>query len=256
LQHFPLSWLRGRGLRLGLRKVVDSFRLPQAEGLTLSERLRIFRRIAPISWRLYPALPPHWDHQIYVFLDAVLALKPEDVPGVIVEAGCFQGVGTAKISHIAAFTGRRLVAFDSFQGLPPNEEPHERSIQGHSVEGWFREGNYAASLQLVEANVAKFGRPDVVSYVPGWFDETMCEFDSPVAAAYLDVDLASSTRTCLKYLWPLLSPGGVLVSQDGDFPLVIEVFQDDSFWRDELRCARPPMEGLGTSKMVMLRKRV
>ncbi len=46
-------------------------------------------------------------------------------------------------------------------------------------------------------------------------------FEQPVLGAYIDVDLASSTIACLKYLYPRLVPGGVIVSQDGDFPLVI-----------------------------------
>ena len=90
--------------------------------------------------------------------------------------------------------------------------------------------------------------------VEGWFDDTMPGFTGKIAAAYVDVDLASSTRTCLKYLYPLLVPGGVLMSQDGDFPLVIEVFEDDAFWEQEVGCERPHIEGLGTSKMLKLIK--
>lgn len=79
-------------------------------------------------------------------------------------------------------------------------------------------------------------------------------FDEPIAAAYIDVDLASSTRTCLKYLYPRLSPGGVLISQDGDFPLVMAVFDDDNFWRDEIGCEKPTIDGLGKSKMLKIIK--
>ena len=63
----------------------------------------------------------------------------------------------------------------------------------------------------------------------GFFDETMPHFSQPVIAAYLDVDLASSTGTCLRYLWPLLVPGGVLFSQDGHLPLVLEGFDERRF---------------------------
>ena len=217
-------------MRQGLRKIADSFRLSKAQKPGFAERLLLFFRIAPISWRLYPNLPPHWDNQIYVFLDALLDL--ENVPGVIVEAGCFQGIGTAKISHVAEATDRDLIVFDSFEGLPPNEEPHEKSIQGHSIRGWFEEGSYAAGLDEVRANVARFGRPEVVTYVQGWFEDTLPQFRKPVAAVYLDVDLASSTRTCLKYLWPLLSPGGVVVSQDGDFPWNTPLFSTRVYERE------------------------
>ena len=72
--------------------------------------------------------------------------------------------------------------------------------------------------------------------------------------AYIDVDLASSTKTCIKYLYPLLVPGGVIVSQDGAFPLVIDLFKDKDLWEDELGVPVPKVEGLGTSKMLRVVK--
>lgn len=55
-----------------------------------------------------------------------------------------------------------------------------------------------------------------------------------VVAAYLDCDLASSTKTCIQYIYPLLVLGGFIVSQNGDFPLVIDVFKDLSFWKNKV----------------------
>ena len=196
----------------------------------------------------------HNQSHILRFLLEILEL-PASVPGCIVEAGAFKGGSTAKISLFAAYRQRRVHVFDSFQGLPPNEEAHERSLEGHSIRGWFREGQFAGSLEEVKNNVASWGEASVVSYHPGWFEDTMPLFREPVALAYLDVDLASSTRTCLKYLYPLLQPGGALVSQDGDFPLVVEVLKDEAFWRGEVGAdALPLIEGLG-KKITVIRKR-
>ena len=72
-------------------------------------------------------------------------------------------------------------------------------------------------------------------------------------AAYLDVDLVSSTRTCIKYLYPLLVPGGVLFSQDGHLPLVVQLLNNESSG-DEAGCFRPPIHGLGTRKLVRIVK--
>ena len=47
--------------------------------------------------------------------------------------------------------GRRLYLFDSFEGLPENEESHERSIFGRSVYGWFGRGKYRGTLDEVGA---------------------------------------------------------------------------------------------------------
>jgi hypothetical protein len=80
----------------------------------------------------------------------------------------------------------------------------------------------------------------------------MPKFNEPVAAAYLDVDLAASTRTCLKYLYPLLEKGGSLYSQDGHLPLVISVFDDADFWLNEVGFEKPPIYGLGEKKLIKI----
>jgi len=177
-----------------------------------------------------------------------------DAPGVIVEAGCFKGGSTAKLSLIAEEANRELVVFDSFRGLPDNEEPHSTTIDGGSIEGWFQEGDFAGSLDEVVANVTTYGHIDSCRFVEGWFEDTMPLFSEPIAAAFLDVDLAESTRTCVKYLYPLLESGGVLISQDGDFPLVLEVFEDIRFWEEEVGVTRPAVEGLGTDKLLIIHK--
>ena len=174
--------------------------------------------------------------------------------GVFVEAGCYKGGSTAKLSHVAWHLGRKLVAFDSFQGLPENKENHERSIFGYSIRHWFTPGEFCGSLEEVRENVSTFGRIEVCEFVEGWFENTLPQFSAPILGAYIDVDLATSTKTCLKYLYPQIVPGGVLVSQDGDFPLVIDVFEDRRFWEEEVGVAMPRIDGLRESKMLRVVK--
>jgi len=196
----------------------------------------------------------HNQSHILQFLLAILEL-PDELHGCIVEAGAYKGAGTAKISHFASFKKRQLHVFDSFEGLPKNDEQHSISTQGYSIKDWFNEGNFAGSLDEVRKNVKDYGVAEIVTFHPGWFENTLPLFKEPIAAAYLDVDLAASTRTCLKYLYPLLVPGGVIFSQDGDFPLVIDVFKDKDFWMNEVGCLTiPPIEGLG-KKITIIRKK-
>ena len=219
---------------------------------SIHDRRDLLRRMREITANV-PC--PHNESHILQFIVELLKLPP-DTQGVVVEAGCFRGGSTAKLSIAASHSGRDLVIFDSFQGLPANDEVHERSILGHSIEGWFVEGEFAGRLDEVQRNVARYGDGDRCRYVPGWFEDTMPSFNEPIAAAYLDVDLASSTRTCLKHLYPRLAPGGFFLSQDGDFPLVIDAISDRDFWESEVGYPIPQMSGLGTSKMVMVRKPV
>lgn len=206
------------------------------------DRAELDARIAGVT-----AKAPHRPEHIAAFVDQVLA---SPVPGVLVECGVYQGVSTAKLSHLAAVLGRELWAFDSFAGLPLHDEPHTVTRQGSAIGGRLDPGKFAASLDEAQATVRRFGVPEVVRWCPGWFDATLPGLAEPVAAAYLDVDLASSVATCLRYLWPLVVPGGVVVSQDGDLPLAVDAI---GRWADG---APPPLSisGLGTETMVVLRK--
>lgn len=172
---------------------------------------------------------------------------------VFVEAGCYKGGSTAKFSAAARLAGTTLVAFDSFEGLPANEEVHGVTIHGEVPR--FDEGRYRGGLEEVESNVRAHGAIDSCRFVKGWFDRTMPDFDAPIAVAYLDVDLVSSTRTCLMNLYPLLEPGGSIFSQDAHLPLIIALLKDETFWRDEVRSVPPAIEGLGARKLVRMVKR-
>lgn len=196
---------------------------------------------------------PHNESHVLAFIVELFRLRPE-VAGVIVEAGCYKGGSTAKISLAASILHRQLVVFDSFEGLPENEERHDSSLLGHSIEGWFDGGNFAGGLEEVRRNVEAYGDIRPLRFVKGWFDDTMPGFTETICAAYLDVDLAASTRTCLKYLYPRLAPGGVLMSQDGDFPLVLDVFRDRDFWESEVGYPMPVIEGLGAKKVLKIVK--
>src|SRR4051812_48189904 len=69
-------------------------------------------------------------HQEMVRIVRAIFSVSDDRPGCIVEAGCFKGGSTAKLSIVAAEVGRRLVVFDSFEGIPENDEQHETTIFG------------------------------------------------------------------------------------------------------------------------------
>jgi O-methyltransferase len=212
-----------------------------------SQRLRLLARVRRVSRMVTCA---HGDTEILGFIAAILSL-PKALKGVVVEAGCYKGGGTAKFSIAAKATGRELVVFDSFEGIPPNEEVY-RNLWGNTVV--FNKGHYSGSIEAVKANVTLCGEIGVCHFIKGFFEDSMKDFDKPVAAAYLDVDLASSTRTCLKYLYPRLVPGGYLFSQDGHLLPVLEVFNDERFWQRELNCPKPVLHGAGRGTILWFRK--
>lgn len=194
---------------------------------------------------------PHREAEVLKFVDCVLQL-PADLEGCVVEAGCYKGGSTAKISLACRRVGRELVVFDSFEGLPDSEETEVDTLYGATRD--FSAGAYAGAVGEVQSNVVRLGAPEVCSYVKGWFDQTMLDFDRPIAAAFLDVDLSTSTRTCFQYLWPLLSPGGFVYTHDGHLPPVLKVLTDREWWNDVVGQEPPPFVGMGRTKVVWAQK--
>ena len=214
--------------------------------LPLHERLGLVRRFVRTTdaVRCY-----HTQVEILAVVDAIfrLAGRPELT---VVEAGAAKGASSAKLSLVAARAGGRLHVFDSFRGIPPNDEQHTR-LDGSAVH--FRAGAFAGRLPSVKRVVERFGAPQVCELHKGWFEETMPGFAGPVDVALLDVDLLASTRTCLVHLFPKVRPGGVVFTQDGHLRAIVELLADERFWRDEVRVEPPVIEGLGERKMLAIR---
>ncbi len=169
---------------------------------------------------------------------------PSSTPGVVLEAGCFKGGSTAKLSLAARLIGRRLLVYDSFEGLPDVDEAEKDR---------FGKGEYTGALDEVKNNVGKYGALEMCEFVRGWFDQTMPSLKDPVVVAFVDVDLRDSLETCLTNIYPRLVPGGAIFSHDGHLPICVDLMKDPSFWK---RFKEPPPEfdGLGTRKLVRMRK--
>ncbi len=231
--------------------------IPAALGFIFSEtkspttfgvRLALVGKFYKIS---YYVDCPHTEHEMISITRQILDLGAA-VPGAIAEAGSFHGGSTTKLSLVAALCDRQLEVFDSFAGMPANSEEHGKSIYGR--EHHFPKGSHAVPFEEVKNNVARYGDASRARYHKGFFSDTMPSFHKSVAAACVNVDLVQSTRDCYHYLYPLLSPGGIIISQDAHFPWIIELFNDDAFWEKEIGIKKPAMPGLGTLKFVTVRK--
>jgi len=214
----------------------------------ISNRLRLLGRIQEISDHI---VCEHSETEAILVATKILAL-PDDVQGDIIECGCFMGGSSTKLSLMAKARGRRLIVFDSFMGLP--DEGGEFCVSYKNVETGksvkFQKGDYAASLEQVRRNIANYGESSVVDFVPGFFQDTMPDWQGRAAAIILDVDLVESTKTCLRYLWPRLSLGGVLFSQDGHLSEICDLLNDKKFWAELGEKNAPGFVGLGKKQMV------
>ena len=193
----------------------------------------------------------HEEHEILEFITYILAKLPD---GCIVEAGSYKGGGSAKLSILAKLTGKVLYIFDSFEGLPEHEENHVKNIFGKPVT--FSKGEYSSTVETTRNNIARFGYLEVCELIPGWFKDSLVKFKSPIAGAYIDVDLVSSVRECLKCFYPLLSPNGAIFCHDGHLPLVLRLLDDDVFWNEEIGCEKPLIVGMNERKLIGIMKQV
>lgn len=230
------------------RRAVLAFLAADYPALGRRERVRLVARFVATTnaVRSY-----HTQAELLAVSDAILRLAGR--PGLtVVEAGTGKGASTAKLSLVTARAGGRLLAFDSFRGIPENDERHRR-LDGHPIV--FRKGAFVGRLPSVRRTVERFGAPEVVELRKGWFEDTLPAFAGPVDVALLDVDLLASTRTCLVHLFPRVREGGVVFTQDGHLEAIVDLLRSERFWREEVGVSPPAIEGLGERKLLAIRPR-
>jgi len=171
-------------------------------------------------------------------------------PGDVVECGCFNGGSSAKLSILAELLGRRLVVCDSFEGLPDVDGYNLRDQHMRRGEGWVEDwsaGRYAARIDRVKHNIQAYGELGVCGFVKGWFADTLTPDNLPerVALAFVDVDIPSSARDCIKGLWPLMPEQSVFVSHDVAWVKVMQVFHDPELWQNHFNEFPPMFFGAG-----------
>lgn len=152
------------------------------------------------------------------YLIRASVLGTAKIPGDIAEVGVFRG-GTARV--ICEAKGDRLLhLFDTFEGLP----------QPDQIDSAFHKGQYACSLETVRAYLSSFSG---VEFYKGYFPETAAPVESRTFSfVHLDVDLHESTSQALRFFYPRMNPGAILVSHDYvEFPGVRAAF--DEFFTDK-----------------------
>ncbi len=169
---------------------------------------------------------------------ARLAIK-RGIPGDFVECGVFGGSQAAAMAR-AIMNGpdgcgyygreqpaRRVHLFDTFAGVPePGPQDIEWLAAGHAP------GQSICTLEACQAHMAEWGIPDeLLVYRPGLFADTMRRLLLPepltqIAVLRLDGDLYESTKVCLEYLYPLVSPGGWVIVDDFNLSGARKAFLD------------------------------
>lgn len=143
------------------------------------------------------------------------------IKGDLAEVGAYSGGSTKLICE--AKQGRSLHVFDTFEGLPELS-----SVDNPSQ---FHQGQYVAQYEDVKRYLVQY--PNVYIY-KGLFPDTAEPMKNlHFSFVHLDVDLYMSTLNCLKFFYPRMNKGGVIVSHDycDDVPGVKLAF--DEFFKDK-----------------------
>jgi O-methyltransferase len=132
-------------------------------------------------------------------------IKSNNVLGSVAEVGVYRGDFAKYINLL--FSDRKLYLFDTFEGFP---EVHSKIDR----ERGFSTGDQDWSGTSVELVIQQMPYPNNVVIKKGIFPETAKDVNDRFCFVSLDVDLYEPIKEGLRFFYPLLSPGGVIMVHD------------------------------------------
>ena len=133
-------------------------------------------------------------------------IENRDVPGAIAELGVYRGEFAAELNRL--FPERHLYLFDTFEGFD------ERDIIVESSRNYSHAKKNDFSDTDVKSVVACLPYPKLVTFRKGYFPETARDLTVQYALVSLDADLFQPTLEGLRYFYPRLNRGGVILLHD------------------------------------------
>jgi len=128
----------------------------------------------------------------------------QKIPGEIAEVGVFKG-GSAKV--ICELKQKKeLHLFDTFEGIPEVDEIDKK---------FFHKNQFATSFNAVKDYLKKYSG---VTFHKGVFPATTKGLKPmKYSLVHLDADTYKTTLDALKYFYPKMSKGGIIISHDYTF---------------------------------------
>ena len=177
----------------------------------------------------------------------VMALKileiPPDVTGDVIECGTWKGGSAVNLSLVCKIVGRKLIIYDSFEGLPEGE-PGDRQAKG------YKKGDFCGTLEEVRKNIERYGAIQCCVLIKGWFEDTLVRLNAPVLLAFIDVDLESSLDTCVRCIWPNLTDGGYIFIDEFISTDYCSLFFSEKYWDKYFNRKPPGLIGAGSGVSV------
>jgi hypothetical protein len=176
-----------------------------------------------------------------LYIARMIQIKPER-KGVIVECG--NGRSTPFFALVCKEFGRHLFSFDSFQGLP-DDGGEQHVFPWQKRYGFYYKGMQLTTKDQIEKWLEKVKCSDVCTLVEGDVADSLRFFHETIALAFLDLDLVESTKSAIKYVWPLMVDGAMMFTHEAIDMECCRVFFDDEWWQQNLNCKSPGYIGSG-----------
>ena len=135
-----------------------------------------------------------------------IAKSQQELDGDMAEVGVYQGGSAKLISEVKG--DRKLFLFDTFIGLQELSDDDTHFGKKH----WKKNEFGDTSLETVKDYLSSYNN---IQIIEGEFPKTTdCIHDSKFSFVHLDVDLYRSTIECLKFFYPRLVKGGIILVHD------------------------------------------
>jgi O-methyltransferase len=183
-------------------------------------------------------IPTGTTYKTHLAMALKLFETPPEVVGDVIECGTWKGGSATNLSLACRIVGRKLRIFDSFEGLPEGDALDREAKL-------YKRGDWAGTFDEVRANIGRYGAPECCEYVRGWFKDTLPKLSSPVVLAFLDVDLEASLDTCVRHIYPNLTPAGHIFIDEVTGTDYCAIFYSERWWRENFDRTPPGLIGAG-----------
>lgn len=183
------------------------------------------------------------EREIAVILRELDKVITDDIPGDIVEFGCYIGTTSVFLAEKLQKTGRHVWLYDSFEGLPDKTKEDTSAVGDH-----FKTGELVATKKQLEQNLRRFDRSSF-SVKKAWFSNlTDKDIPNHIALAFLDGDYYQSIIDSLRLIWDHMAPGGIIIVDDYDNPALPGAAKAVQKWVEAHRLALRHEHGLALFK--------
>ena len=164
--------------------------------------------------------------RMYGLYNAIDYIEQNKIEGDLVECGVWKGGSAMIMAYSLNSVKRNFYLYDTYKGMPsPKQIDKCRGVNLNLLKKWkkcqrkdYNVWNYA-SLEEVKKNMLSIGYPAKnIHLIDGKVEDTIpLKVPKQISLLRVDIDWYEPTLHCMKYLFPLISSGGVLILDDYGF---------------------------------------